>query len=268
MKSSMILMTALLLLFLYPGCKENAALQSSSGTTGTLILKMTDAPAAYDHVYIVVDSILAHIESNDSVNGWIPINRIKATYDLLELVNGEDTIIGRTDLLAGYYTQIRLMIGDGSNVVVDGISYPLKTPSGQQSGVKLNVDVIIEPDIAYVLTLDFDANRSIVKTGNPHDPKYILKPVIRTHATGSTGIISGGVTPASARPVVWGYTATDTVSTSADTSGRFKLIYLMPAVYDVLIMPTDTLHRDTLISNVAVYPGKVTDLGTIPLKLK
>ncbi len=42
----------------------------------------------------------------------------------------------------------------------------MKTPSAQQSGLKLNVHEEFLQGVAYEYIIDFDAARSIVKTGN------------------------------------------------------------------------------------------------------
>jgi hypothetical protein len=58
---------------------------------------------------------------------------------------------------------------------VDGVSYPLSTPSAEQSGLKLQVNATLEAGVVYTILLDFDANKSIVVTGNN---TYKLKPVV------------------------------------------------------------------------------------------
>jgi hypothetical protein len=266
MKYNFLFLISILSLSLILGCSKSNTIEPS--TTGTLELRMIDSPAGYDEVNIVVDSIRVHVDNGDTTSGWVTLNHMTATYNLLKLTNGLDTLIARADVPTGLYSQIRLFIGSGSNVVVDGITHPLTTPSGSQSGVKLNVHSLIQPDVKYILTIDFDANRSIVKTGNPHNPDYILKPVIRTVATGVTGIISGIVLPESTKSAIWGYTSTDTVSTFADTTGHFKLVYLSPAIYSVHIVPSDTMYRDTTLSNVVVNAAQTTSLGTINLAHK
>ncbi|HZY10294.1 MAG TPA: DUF4382 domain-containing protein [Bacteroidota bacterium] len=267
MKNFVVLGLILITIVSFSSCNRETTNQPEDGM-GMLEIRMIDMPASYDEVNIVIDSVQAHIATSDSMSGWYTLNRIPATYNLLMLVNGANAVIGSTQLPVGRYSQIRLFIGEGSNVVVDGDSVPLTTPSGMQSGIKLNVDAVIEPDILYTLTLDFDANRSIVKTGSPTNPKYILKPVIRTVATGTTGIISGVISPSATRPSVWAFTATDTASTFADTSGGFKLVYLNPNTYSVYITPSDTAFQDTTILNVSVSASATTYLDTIILQPK
>ncbi len=250
------------------GCAKSDSTTAPQSGTGTFQVAMIDAPAAYDQVNIVIDSVQVHVSTSDSTGGWTTLNKIPTTYDLLKLVNGANAVIGSATLPVGQYSQIRLYLGNGSNVVVNGVTKPLTTPSGTQSGLKLNVNANIQQDITYVLTLDFDANQSIVKTGNPNNPNYILKPVIRTVATATTGIIAGTVSPASAKPAVWVSSTTDTLTTSADTTGGFKVVSLTPAAYAVHIVPADTTYRDTTLSAVTVTAGATTNLGTITLSHK
>ena len=61
---------------------------------------------------------------------------------------------------AGHCTQIRLKLGAGSNVVVDGVTYPLTVPSGLQSGYKLVGEFDVPASGLVELALDLDAARS------------------------------------------------------------------------------------------------------------
>ena len=61
----------------------------------------------------------------------------------------------------------------------------LTTPSAQHSGLKLNVHAELTEGITYKILLDFDAARSIVKTGSG---AYNLKPVIRTITEATSGL--------------------------------------------------------------------------------
>ncbi|MDP2886300.1 MAG: DUF4382 domain-containing protein, partial [Ignavibacteria bacterium] len=133
------------------GCSKSATTAPQS-STGTLQVNMIDSPSGYDQVNIAIDSVQAHISTSDSTSGWTTLNRTPATYNLLTLVNGANAVIGSAVLPVGQYSQIRLYIGSGSNIVVNGATKSLVTPSGSQSGVKLNVNTTIQPDITYILT--------------------------------------------------------------------------------------------------------------------
>ena len=263
---------ALLVMFvsgaiMFYGCSKNNP-TSPASTTGMMKVMMIDSPANYSEVNIVIDSVQAHISTSDSTHGWVTLNNTPATYNLLTLVNGANAVIGEANLQAGNYSQIRLYLGSGCNIVMNGQNYSLTVPSGLQSGLKLNVDATVDPGIAYLLTLDFDANQSIVQAGTLLSMKFNLKPVIRVVTTATTGIIAGAVTPDSVSANVWAITGTDSVSTSTDVSGGFKLQYLSPNTYSVVIEPKDAIYNDTTITNVTVTAGKTTNIGTIGLTHK
>ncbi|MGC8654741.1 MAG: DUF4382 domain-containing protein [Candidatus Kryptoniota bacterium] len=262
-----IINTALLFLFVFVmgGCTKSP---TSSNGSGTFQVNMIDSPGSFDAVNIVVDSVTAHIATSDSTSGWVTLNSTSKTYDLLKLVNGVNAVIASAAVPAGHYSQIRLYIGSGSNVVIAGSSFPLTIPSGIQSGLKLNVDATVQSGMTYVLTLDFNVNQSIVVTGNFLNHQFILKPVIRVITTPSTGAIAGIVLPASARPTITAYNSSDTVSTAADTSGNFKVSYLSAGTYSLQITPSDTTVKDTTLNNINVTDGQLTNVGTITLSRK
>ena len=257
---------AIALLALVGGCQKEEALGPGDGSgNGILAVRLTDAPAAYDAVNIAVESVRVHVDSGDSVSGWYTISDSPSMYDLLQFTGGRDTLIAEGEIPAGHYSQIRLLIGNGSNVVVGGVTHPLEIPSGSQSGLKLNIQATIIGGVKYVLLLDFDASRSIVVTGNG---RYLLKPVIKTVATAVSGSLTGVVSPAATNPTVWAVAGTDTSSTIADTTGFFIFKYLSPATYSLTIVPADTTYRDTTLANVVVLAAQTTDVGTITLQLK
>lgn len=268
MKRMLVALLAVAVVVALGGCQkeEIAGPGGTSGNgLGTLMVRLTDAPAAYEVVNIAIDSVRVHVESGDTISGWYTISRSPATYNLLEYTNGKDTVIAEGAVPAGLYTQMRLYIGAGSNISQGGSTHPLEVPSGSQSGLKLNIQATILPAVKYVLTLDFDASRSIVVTGNG---RYKLKPVIKTVATAASGSLSGKVEPDTTRPTVWAVVGTDSSSTSADTTGYFKFKYLVPATYSLKIAPADTTYRDTTLTNVVVTPAQNTDVGTIVLRKK
>jgi hypothetical protein len=159
---------------------------------------------------------------------------------------------------------LRLKVTDGSNVVVDGDSFDLEIPSGYQSGIKLNHQFTIEEGRLYELTLDFDAEKSIIQKGTG---EYQLKPVIRVIARATTGEIEGITEPLEA--YAFAIVDDDTVTQgSTDTSGYFKLIGLAAGFYTINIVPDDVLYADTTFSDVEVVAGSTTDLGLIELRLK
>lgn len=108
--------------------------------------------------------------------GWEVVSTETQTFDLLTLQNGTFTSLASASIPAGHYTQIRLRVAAGSNVVVGGVARPLVIPSGMQTGVKLVKGFDVPAGGLTQLTLDFDGARSIVVAG---DGTYHLKPTIK-----------------------------------------------------------------------------------------
>src|SRR5258708_95528 len=179
------LLFALIFCFAITSCNKD---NSSSGSTH-VIVKMTDAPGAYDAVILSIKSVVVVTDKGEQTIavGGGPIN-------ILNFRLGKDTLLAAQDIPAGTIQQIRLVLNDsGNQVVVNGTTYNLTTPSGQTSGVKLNIHDQLVAGIAYTLRLDFDAAQSIVLTGNG---KYNLKPVIRAIPVAASGALTGIVAPA------------------------------------------------------------------------
>ena len=280
MKTNLILMktpnpTRLLLLstllftglfFFYSCIKSSSRTGTGSSAMGHLEIRLTDGPATYDAVYIDIQQVEVNASTDSTDSGWrsIPLLR-PGIYNLLDFKNGIDTVLASADLPAGKLSQLRLILGDGNSVVIGGKSYPMKTPSAQQSGLKLNINATLTGGILYRLYIDFDAARSIVATGNG---KYNLKPVIRTYADAIGGSIKGFVLPAAAKPEVWAVQGTDTLMALPDTAtGYYFFGGVTAGPWNLLFHAQDTTYADTT-SAVTVITGVVTDAGTVTLRKK
>lgn len=245
-------------------CSDNA---SSDSEHGTMRILLTDAPGNYDAVYIDIQAVRIHRSSSaeDGESGWIEIDTEPMIVDLLELTNGKFEVLGETDLEPGRYSQLRLILGDRNEVVIDGVSHNLSTPSAQQSGLKLQINADIEGGEMYTLVLDFDASRSIVKAGN--SGRYNLKPVIRTVRLEQSGAIEGAIVPAGIEPWVYAIAGEDTLAgTRASANGEFLMIGLLSGTYQVSVVPTNDENSMTVISNVEVNAPNTTHVGTITLE--
>jgi len=233
--------------------------------TARLQVRLTDAPGDYEAVNVDIRGI--QINSGSEENGWVALNSIRpGVYDLLKLTGGLDTLLASEELPAGRISQIRLILGDQNTVKINGQELALRTPSAQQSGLKLQVNTTLTEGITYTILLDFDAARSVVSAGS--SGHYNLKPVIRSVVEAQSGAIRGSVAPASATPAVYAIAGTDTVSTTyADATGSFLLRGVRPGTYKVVIQPGDTYAEKTL-ENVNVTLGNVTNLEAVTLIAK
>lgn len=212
-------------------------------------------PGEYQQVNI--DVMAVEVKMNDSL---VSLTTNQGIYNLLEFVNGKDTLLVDDQLPSGYMSQIRLILGEENTVMIDSVLYDLKTPSAQQSGLKLNVHEEIIAGEAYAYVIDFVVEKSIVETGNG---KYILKPVIKVYSEAVSGSIQGVAQAAEARALVSAIREDDTVSTYADTlSGAFLIRGLYEGSYDLLFSTVEGF-KDTTISGVGVMAGQTTVVDTV-----
>lgn len=233
---------------------------------GTMVVKLHDAPVNYEEVNIFVERV--EVNNTSGENGWQVISEPNRSYNILELTNGNFEVLADAELEEGTYRQIRLILSrDQNSVVIDGEQFGLFVPSGAQTGVKLNIDAEIREGIEYTLLLDFDAQRSVVRTGQAPFPGYLLKPVIRATNEAITGNIGGVVEPFDARAVVYAIAGSDTLSTTFadEDNGEFLLVGLEEGSYTVSVEPREEGFGSAEIEDVEVEIGKTTDLGTIEL---
>jgi len=249
-------------ILIFTACKK-------SGTQGsaTLQVRLTDAPGDYDAVYIDVEKVEVNVSSDTGTkSGWQTVTMLHpGVYNLLDFRNGIDTVLASSDLPAGTLSQMRLTLGNNNSVVLDGQSFPLKTPSAQQSGLKFNIHATLTSGILYKLWIDFNAGSSIVTTGNGG---FILKPVIRTYTQAVGGSITGYLLPGVANPEVWAIQGTDTLMALPDSTTGYYLIAGVPAgSWTINYNALDTLYKDTSFA-ISVTTGAVTNVGktTLPLK--
>ena len=224
-----------------------------------------DAPGDYESVYIDVKDVMINV-TGDTVNGWQSLPGVHAgSYDLLKLINDNDTLLADAEIPSGKIHQLRLVLGTENYVKIEGTPQLIKleTPSAQQSGLKLNIQQDVVNGILYKIILDFDAAKSIVKTGHN---KYILKPVIRTILNTVGGTIKGVVMPKSFQTSVYAINGIDTVaSTFTSTSGGYLIKGLPAANYSVYYKPTDITYMDSVRNNISVLFNTVTKIDTTVL---
>jgi hypothetical protein len=229
---------------------------SDSNQNARLEVRLTDAPGDYDAVNIDIQGV--QVQSNSG--GWTSLEVETGVYNLLELTNGLDVLLGSIELPAGRVSQIRLILGNNNTLKIGEESFNLTTPSADQTGLKLNVQAELKEGVTYTILLDFDAARSIVKKGNG---TYSLKPVIRAISEATSGAIKGEVSIVESSPAVYAIVGLDTVGTSfADETGKFLIKGLPAGTYKVTFSPA-TGYTISDISDVAVTIGNVTDLGVV-----
>lgn len=233
--------------------------------TGTLSLRLADAPTDADNiegVYITFDRVEYMYEGK-----WHDFESFQGpkTINLLELTEGKTELLGDFIVDAGEYSNLRFHLdasSNGGNVsntatyiqFTDGSKEPLYVPSGTQSGYKSKGSFVVPVNGTVFITADFDVRKSVVKAGSTG--KWLLKPVIRLVVTDQAGSITGTLSgiQESEEYVVYAY-ANDTyteeesaeplegaiqfptaiTSTHVHADGAFKLAFLAPGTYDLVI---------------------------------
>src|SRR5688500_5629775 len=118
-----LLMTMLALLLIFTSCSKD---KDETGTT-EFSVRMTDAPGPFDEVNIDIQGV--EVKSNQ---GTYMLNVNNGVYNLLDFVNGTDTLIATAGIPSGIVSQIRLILGNNNSVKINGQLYPLDTPSAQE----------------------------------------------------------------------------------------------------------------------------------------
>jgi hypothetical protein len=239
-------------------CSKN---ESSNGKA-RLQISLTDGPGNYEALLVDVQDIRVNY-SGDTAKGWQSLPGVRTgIYDILRLVNGKDTLLADAQINTGKLQQIRLVLGPNNFVKVNGKTYDLKTPSAQQSGLKLKISQEVTEGLSYKLLMDFDASRSVVQTANG---KYILKPVIRTSLEAIGGSIKGVVVPGTFATAVYALQGADTVTGTTTINGAYMLKGLPAGNYNLAFVPSNTAYQQQTKAGIGVTVNRVTAVDTVRL---
>src|SRR5262245_50623841 len=265
----LIWLMGLLLTVFIAGCGSDSggsgSSSSSSTQAGTVSVSMTDAPACgYDQVNVTVNKVRVHQSesASDDAAGWTEVTvNPPRKINLLDLndptqPNFALETLGETPLEPGHYTQLRLVLDRNGQSLANSVvlentttEIALVTPSAVHSGIKLIHQFDVGSGQRVDLLLDFDACKSIVKTGSG---KYILKPVIKVIPVvlnGIEGFVDKTLPNVRVSAQVNGEIVRATVLNTV--TGKFFLARLAaPENYDVVI--TADGHATAVISGVPV----------------
>ena len=262
---------SIVVLFIMVSCNN-----SENSGPATLSVKLVDNPGDYENVFVeVVDVMVKYdndsepdTEEDNDDNGWESLGIINSgIYDLLELTGGVSLdLVDNEDIQSGTIKQIRLVLGENNTIVLAGEeeARPLRTPSAQQTGLKVMVNQAIESGFNYDFILDFDVDESIVMAGNSGNIN--LKPVLRASLEVNSGILSGEILPADIMVEV-SATNGDIIASTFTNMGQFELLGLPAGIYSITITPDEnSLLNGVTVDNVEIIVGDTTVLETITLE--
>lgn len=144
-------------------------------------INLTDAPNEnLTSVFINIKHVELWLEKG-GVNRTLKVSQGHGVVDLLTLQNGVLLPMHDINMPGGITVKhIRLVLEeDGHSALKNsGATCELRTPSAQQTGIKIQLSqpITFENDHSYSLVLDFDAKKSIVQLGNGD---CLLKPVLK-----------------------------------------------------------------------------------------
>ena len=248
--------------------------------TGTMRLSLTDSPACgYDNVFVTVEKVRVHQSggAGDNDSGWAEVVLpTPQRVDLLTLTNGTLLPLGQTELPAGSYTQMRLVLGNkpppGSpqGMLANSIKptgsaeTELTTPSGQQSGLKMNVNITVPAGQVADFAIDFDACKSFVKSGN--SGKYAIKPVLTVTpiVSSSAQRVVGYVDPvlaAGTTSISLQQGGVSIKGTVPGANGSFVLYPVPAGIYDLVVKSAG--RATTVMTGVPVTTTAVTTVNAL-----
>jgi hypothetical protein len=252
-----------LLSFIIVSCSSNGA-----NDQGELFIKVLDAPASFQQINIVVNRVSIHRTGTTEDVGWTIVSSdATGSFDLLNLRNGRNLQLLLNKVPVGTYDQIKLNYG-ACTIIKDGPEQALNPDPTIHSGNAIAYGFQIVEGQQLQLTFDFDAYRSVYKSGE----LYYFKPVIRVQNTSLSGWITGSVLDTGQTVVlanITTYTGIDSVSTLNEYPyGSFQLSDVPEGIYSIAVVPEDPLLIADTIPNVNVVRRLPTSLGAIHLKYR
>lgn len=175
-----------------PGCGGGGS-GGGTASSATLQVGLTDKQRDdFQQVVVTIREVrvvpagMENAPDNDAQLPVVVSYPVPRTIDILSL-RFQQEILGTITLPVGTYNQVRLILEPnptGGQPPVNYLTlkadpsptpfkYPLKTPSAQQSGLKVLGPFEVKPGIINAIMLDFDPNTAIVARGNGD---YNLKP--------------------------------------------------------------------------------------------
>lgn len=219
---------------------------------------LTDAPGDFQEVNIDIQGVEIHASETDNERGWQSLDVTPQIYNLLDLTNGVETMLGSLELPGGKISQIRLKLGEDNTVKIDDQTFDLSTPSAQQSGLKVQIHQVLAEGITYKILLDFDAAKSVVETGSQ---TYSLKPVIRALTEAQDGAIEGTVEPAQSVSISVLSGEEVVTTTTSNDAGEFLIRGLEAGTYKLIFDGPGVANIEK--GDVEVKLGETTDIGVI-----
>lgn len=222
--------------------------KSEEESAGMLTVLLTDAQFPVDFIdqaIIKVDSLDIRQKGVETDTGaYITLARDLGDFDLMNFRNGFTATLAVLDIPEGEYSRIRLFADSAKVILIDERQFPMKVPSGRQTGLKVDFrpDIVVESGVPTKLLLDFDMSKSFIAKGNLETVSGInsfsIKPVIRGVNLATAGRLQGTVLDVSEAPILAAQVSISTPdsvlsNTFTDTTGAYAFLGIPVGVYKV-----------------------------------
>lgn len=204
MKKSIVKLFAIMMLgfplLLLSACGDGGGASTSSNSSGTISVGITDDSGLYNAVVLTILDVGAVVSGDETVYyNSSTIDVLPTKVDVLAFAN--ENYFQLSDIEVPLpegggevcFNQIRLVLAAEGDTVCKGRfcnyvitaddTFELKTPSGQQSGVKIKAPTdfcVSEGQSTVQVLIDFDPAKAIVhqqkNKNDPFDDEFILKP--------------------------------------------------------------------------------------------
>lgn len=172
------------------GCAED---DNEINGTGTLSFEATDAAVDAENVsgvYLSIQEIQVISEGN--IEHTFTFDTPE-TFDLMAYQNGQTRFLGETEIEAGAYDEVRLILNSQSQAWVtftDGSIEEIDVPSGSTSGYKVKGEFEVLADGFSEVVIDVDLRKALVQEGTGD---YKLRPTARLISKTESGVIEGNL---------------------------------------------------------------------------
>jgi len=246
MKNRNILWLAVSIIMILAITLVSACTGAPTQPTGTVEFRATDAPPkGVLSIMVTTRNIQIH-KADAPEDSWITVVSQEKTFDLVA-IQGAEVFLGSENVSSGNYTQIRL---DVTKVIVtlDGKDITAKLPSDKLKVVR---PWEVKAGQKTILTLDFDADKFVVLTGNDQAQ---VKPVIKLEVSQGERPLKK-LTPDTTPPAV---TLTINTNGATDVPINTKVGIFFSEAMDPSTLNTSTF---TLKQGATPVAGTVTYVG-------
>tara|TARA_R110002050_G_scaffold164516_2_gene294628 strand:- start:23 stop:928 length:906 start_codon:yes stop_codon:yes gene_type:complete len=243
---------------------------NTTDPTGTLSLKLTDAPMHYGQFMtasVTIDKI--EIGNSTNANSFVTIMNTQMKFNMLELVNGITKSLASTPIPVGDYDMVRLYISDTQMTLKNGTSFNYNMGQNgfsgngmgmMQNGIALNNDLrSIDIKLDKILNIstgtmkeclmDLDVANSFHLEGVAFSGSgsnmmmnmsgYTFSPTMRIVDMGNAGTITGTIHDATVNlpnaTVSLMHNGTLYTSTHTDANGNYTFIGIPQGTYTMSV---------------------------------